>query len=161
MKGGAVLHTTILPAISKEDIEDVRILFREYEQAIGVDLRFQGFGEELTRLPGRYSPPAGALLLARRGAEAVGCAGLRRLDDTTGEMKRLYVRPQFQGRGLGRKLALRIISLASETGYQRICLDTLANMKEAISLYRSLGFTKTLPYYHNPLEKVLYLSLDL
>lgn len=116
------------------DMELAAALFREYQQAIGVDLGFQGFEEELAGLPGKYAPPRGALLIAHVGSDAAGCVAMRPLDDRIVEMKRLYVRPASRGTGLGRRLAEAIIAAAKSAGYERMRLDTLGTMTEAIAL---------------------------
>ena len=151
----------IREAHTPEDIEQLRQLFVEYQAAIGIDLCFQGFAEELATLPGCYSRPAGCLLLAADGAAVFGCVGLRPLRGSDCEMKRLYVRPAGRGRGLGRMLASAVIGEARLAGYHRILLDTLSTMTEAQALYRSLAFTEVAPYYHNPVAGVSYLALPL
>jgi len=143
------------------DVEQARRLFVEYQAALGVDLCFQGFAEELATLPGNYSRPGGCLLLAVDGATILGGIGLRALQGSDCEMKRLYVRPEGRGRGLGRMLAEAVIGEAREAGYDRIVLDTLPGMKEAQALYRSLGFREIAPYYPNPIEGVAYMALSL
>lgn len=144
------------------DLELVRQLFREYAQGLGVDLCFQGFEQELADLPGRYASPGGALLLARDDSgQALGCVALRALRDGDCEMKRLYLRPAARGLGLGRRLAQEICERARAAGYRRICLDTLASMREAVALYTSMGFKPIEAYVYNPLEGVLFLGLDL
>ena len=152
---------TISGAVTPGEIELVRALFREYADGLGVDLCFQGFAEELATLPGKYAPPDGRLLLARDGAAAVGCVGLRRTDATTGEVKRLYVRPVARGRGLGGELARRMVAAGREIGYRRLVLDTLEPMAEARRLYGSLGFREIPAYYANPLSGVMYMELML
>jgi ribosomal protein S18 acetylase RimI-like enzyme len=137
-----------------DDVEVVRALFREYADALGVDLSFQGFGEELAALPGGYD----ALLVALPN---LGCVGVRRLDEGICEMKRLYVRPQGRGLGLGRALALAAIARARELGYVRMRLDTLPMMGAAQALYATLGFTDIDPYRHNPIEGSRFLELFL
>jgi putative acetyltransferase len=151
----------ILAAHSPELIPDVRTLFREYADAIQVDLCFQGFAEELAGLPGAYAPPAGRLLRARCDGQLAGCVALRPLDQHLCEMKRLYVRPVFRGRNLGRQLATAVINAAHEVGYRVMRLDTLAHMTAAIALYHSLGFIEVPPYYPNPLSGATYMELAL
>jgi putative acetyltransferase len=157
----------IITAHLPEQLPEVRTLFQEYAAEIQVDLCFQGFAQELAELPGDYAPPSGRLFLAREGTESVGCVGLRpfagasRAPGGVCEMKRLYVRPAFRGRGIGRKLAQTDIDAARAIGYDRMCLDTLAHMTAAIALYRSLGFLPTSPYRHNPLAGAAYFALDL
>jgi len=151
---------TIGPA-RESDLPEMRTLFREYADSLGVDLGFQGFEAELAGLPGDYSPPRGRLLIAREGARAVGCAALRPLESHVCEAKRLYVRPEARGTGLGRRLTGALIAEAREIGYARLRLDTLPAMKEAIALYRSLGFRAIVPYRFNPVEGALFLEKDL
>ena len=151
----------IVAAASPGQLDTVRALFREYADWLGVDLCFQGFDEELATLPGKYARPDGRLLLAVDGARAAGCIGLRRFDATTGEVKRLYVRPAARGHGLGGALALQVIEAAREIGYRRLVLDTLEPMAEARSLYRSRGFREIPAYYANPLPGVIYMELRL
>lgn len=147
------------------DMETIRALFLEYQQALGVSLCFQGFDKELATLPGLYEGPRGTLLLLKDGDAVAGCVGLRPLpDDPQGpvaEMKRLYVRPAHRGRGGGRRLAEAVIAAAREAGYGRLCLDTLAQMHEARALYASLGFHDVPAYYGNPLDGVRYCALEL
>src|SRR5437764_278210 len=111
-----------------EHVEEARRLFREYEASVGVDLCFQNFQQELEGLPGDYAPPAGRLLLARTGEGAAGCVALRRIDDRVCEMKRLYVRPQFRGTGLGRKLAEAVIARACARAARHGRLDEQARV---------------------------------
>jgi len=139
----------------------IRQLFREYAADIGVDLCFQGFEQELAELPGRYAPPTGRLLLAWQRHEPAGCVALRKLAEGVCEMKRLYVRPAFRGKGLGRELANAIIAAARESGYERVRLDTVASMKPAIALYESLSFKHVAPYCHNPMADAVYMELKL
>jgi putative acetyltransferase len=152
----------LVEARTPEDLAQVRRLFRTYADWLGVDLCFQGFERELAELPGAYAPPAGRLLLARVGSDAVGCVGLRPLEPGVCEMKRLWVEPGLAGRGIGRALAERIVAAARQIGYRRMRLDTIpARMPAAQHLYASLGFREIPAYYHNPLPGVVMLELEL
>jgi ribosomal protein S18 acetylase RimI-like enzyme len=153
-------------ASSEDQIALARELFLEYAKALTVDLCFQDFTRELQDLPGKYAPPAGRLLFAYyndNGASALlaGCGALRPLSPEICEMKRLYVRPEFRGHGIGHALTLALISVAREIGYRALRLDTLPEMREAHKLYEELGFREIAPYCANPVEGVRYLELDL
>lgn len=151
----------IKQAQTKMEIEKVRILFREYEEFLDVDLCFQNFEEELASLPGKYSRPDGDLLIGLDGERIVGCVAVRKLDDSVCEMKRLYVKPEVRGTGLGKLLAQEIIGIAKELGYSLMRLDTLDKLAEAMRLYETLGFRRSEPYYKNPLSGVVYWELEL
>lgn len=144
-----------------DDIETIRSLFREYEQQIGVDLCFQGFSAELAGLPGDYAEPAGTLILAVANGVPAGCVAVRPWAAEGCEMKRLYVRPGFQGTGTGRRLAEAVIAWAGRQGYARILLDTLPSMKTAQQLYERLGFKDIEPYRANPVAGARYMGLTL
>ena len=152
---------TIGEALSPADVEACRELFVEYQQALGVSLCFQGFDTELASLPGAYARPKGRLLLARVAGTPAACAALRPLGEADGEMKRLYVRAQFRGMGLGRALAEIVIDEARAIGYASVKLDTLAQMAEAQALYSRLGFRDVAPYNDNPIAGTRYLGLPL
>jgi ribosomal protein S18 acetylase RimI-like enzyme len=143
------------------DLPTIRALFREYASELRLDLSFQGFDEELDCLPGKYAPPGGELLLALNGKFPAGCVALRSLEPGFCEMKRLYVRQCYRGKGTGRELVKAIISAARKSGYSIMRLDTLSSMLSARSLYRAFGFKLITPYYHNPLEGAEYMQLDL
>jgi GNAT superfamily N-acetyltransferase len=142
-------------------------LFEEYAAWLAVDLCFQGFAEELATLPGAYASPRGMLMLAGPAGAAVGCIALRPLapagsaPDATAEVKRLYVRPEARGTGLGRRLVQTVIDGARAIGYRELKLDTLDRMADARSLYAHLGFRECAPYYHNPIPGAVYMALVL
>ena len=153
-------NVELIAAVLPEHIEQVRTLFLEYAQSLSFSLCFQSFDEEVRTLPGPYAPPTGLLLLARSGGEPGGCVGLRGLEDKVCEMKRLYVRPNFRGKRLGRMLVDRVIAEARQSGYERMRLDTIASsMQHAVELYRRTGFQEIAPYRANPIEGALYMEL--
>jgi len=151
----------IIRAESKKHIDMVRELFTEYEEFLGVDLCFQDFEKELESLPGPYGPPDGVMFIALKGEDAAGCVAVKSLGEGRCEMKRLFVRPAYRRRGLGRELAEKVIAEAAGKGYSAMRLDTLSRLKEAMNLYLSLGFKEIPPYYHNPLPDVVFLELEL
>jgi putative acetyltransferase len=152
----------ILPAESDAQIAHVRELFLEYAQSLGFSLCFQSFDAELAGLPGDYAPPDGRLLLAQYEDQVAGCVALHKLEPGICEMKRLYLRPQFRGKRLGRALADQIIAEARQIGYERIRLDTVEPvMKDAVAMYRKIGFQEIAPYRLNPIEGALYMELQL
>jgi putative acetyltransferase len=152
---------TIIPAQSDIHLLAVRELFLEYADALGVDLCFQGFQQELDELPGAYAPPDGRLLLAVEFDQAIGCVAVRKLGDGICEMKRLYVQPGHRGKGLGRRLAEAVIAEAKTIGYKKMRLDSLTSLKEAAALYRSLGFIEIPAYRYNPLPEAVFMELEL
>lgn len=152
---------TLYMAATDKDYDVALELIREYAANLGHDLTFQHFQDEIANLKGTYGPPNGCLLLAELDGVSVGCAALRAADAGTCEMKRMYVRPAFRGRGVGRRLAEAVIDAARELGYGRVRLDTLEHMHLPRKLYRSLGFLEVPPYYHNPLAGAVYFELDL
>ena len=143
--------------VDANDLDAVRELFREYVDSLGVDLAFQDVETELAELPWEYA----AILLGRIGADIVGCVAVRPLEDGACEMKRLYVRPQARGSGLGRALAEAAIGRARELGFESMRLDTLPTMQSARALYRSLGFEETESYRFNPIEGTSFMELRL
>ena len=148
-------------ATAPEELDQARILFREYADQVDAPCCFVTFNSEVESLPGEYAPPTGRLFLARRGDEAAGCVAMRRLDASSGEMKRLYVREAFRRDRLGRTLAKLVISSAREQRYRRLLLDTLPKMQEAIALYRSLGFVERGPYCDDPTPGAIFFELNL
>jgi len=160
-----VSRLSLVQAESTQQIAQARELFLEYAQSLGFSLCFQNFDKELAGLPGDYAPPAGRLLLAEYEGHLAGCVALRKLKPESGEegiceMKRLYIRPQFRGKKLGRTLADRIIAEARQIGYRRMRLDTVEPvMKDAVAMYRKIGFVEIAPYCQNPIAGALYMEL--
>jgi ribosomal protein S18 acetylase RimI-like enzyme len=141
-----------------DQVSLVRELFLEYAQSLDFKLCFQGFDKELAELPGKYAPPKGFMLLAYSGSELAGCVAMQPIDSEICEMKRLYVRPQFQGQGIGKSLVLRLIDKSKSAAYKKMRLDTVPSMKAALGLYGSLGFYKIPPYRENPIPGAEYLE---
>jgi GNAT superfamily N-acetyltransferase len=151
----------IVTVETNEEHEIIRELFVEYADSLDFDLDFQNFDKELAGLPGEYSPPGGCILLAEHENQPAGCVAIRLLSDEICEMKRLYVRPQFRGLGIGRALAEAIIEQARKMGYNFMRLDTVPAMKTARTLYKSLGFEQINPYRYNPIEGAEFMELKL
>jgi len=141
----------------ESDLDQIRDLLREYAASLTFRLDFQDFERELAELPGAYAPPRGALLLARGD----GCVALRPLDDTTCELKRLYVRPHARGAGLGRRLVEAAVTDARRLEYAHMRLDTVPGMEAAQALYEQLGFREIAAYATNPIAGTRFLELDL
>ena len=156
-KGGRLLYRKAKPA----DMDGIRGLIREYMESMALNLCFQGIDEELTTLPGKYSEPDGALIVAEADGALCGCVALKKIGDGICEMKRLFVKDAFKGKGIGRELVRRIIDEGRSKGYGFMRLDTLASMKPAIALYRSFGFSETEAYVYNPLEGAVYMEKTL
>ena len=152
----------VTEASSLSDVDDLRNLFIEYQQWLGLDLTFQNFAAELRSLPGDYKPPRGRMLLARHGHGAlIGGVAMKPLSAGICEMKRLYVRRPYRGNGLGRTLANAIVAAGRTAGYTRMRLDSFSRLSAAISLYRSMGFREIDPYYENPLDGIIYMEKEL
>jgi ribosomal protein S18 acetylase RimI-like enzyme len=158
----AVSTFDVSRAESPDQIAATRELFLEYAQSLGFSLCFESFDQEVASLPGDYAPPDGRLMLATDNGQPAGCVALHKLGPEICEMKRLYVRPQFRGKGLGRELAEKIITEARQLGYTKLRLDTVEPvMKAAVAMYRRLAFREIPPYWQNPIEGVLYMELEL
>lgn len=157
----STVRVSVLDCPEPSDLALVREIFLEYSRSLTIDLCFQNFEQELARLPGEYSAPRGALLLAWAGEVVAGCGALRPADEAdyvnACEMKRLFVRPQYRRFGIGRLLSEKILDLARAKAYDSILLDTLNEMEAARALYEDLGFIEIPPYYHNPIPGAHYL----
>lgn len=153
------MFVQIQPAYNRLDL--IRELFTEYTDMLGIDLTFQGFDEEIHTLPGKYALPKGRLYIAVCDDDLAGCIALRPLDEKCCEMKRLFVRPQFRGLKIGRLLIDTIIAEAKNMQYEYMVLDSLPSLEKAVSIYKSMGFCETEPYYNNPIPGAVYLRLDL
>jgi putative acetyltransferase len=147
----------IIRAATSADLDDIRAMLREYAAWLEVDLCFQNFEQELAGLPGDYAPPSGRLLIVA----GAGCVALRAIDDEICEMKRLYLRPEHRGSGLGRRLVEAIIGEARSIGYRCMRLDTMPKMDSAQRLYQALGFREIRAYRYNPEPGARFLELDL
>lgn len=151
-----------MQAESVAQIAQARELFLEYAKSLNFDLCFQSFDKELAGLPGDYAAPDGRLLLADYQGELAGCVALHKLDADICEMKRLYLRPPFRGKGIGRALTEAVIAEARKVGYHRMRLDTVEPvMKDAVAMYRRFGFQEIAPYRVNPIAGALYMELQL
>jgi ribosomal protein S18 acetylase RimI-like enzyme len=149
-------------AESDFDLSIAKTLFLEYAESLNFDLCFQNFEEEIADLKSHYIKPGGFIILCFLNDEPVGCVGLRIFDkDGAAEMKRLYVKPSARSKGIGKELTVMLIEKSKELGFLKIKLDTLPSMKEAISLYKSLGFIKIEPYRLNPHPGAVYMELKL
>lgn len=157
--GQALLR--IIQAETGEALQAVRRLFEEYAASLDFDLGFQNFGDELKHLPADYASPEGRLLLAIYKEQAVGCVALRKLETGICEMKRLYVKPQFQNLKIGKSLAEAVIAEAKKIGYSLMRLDTVPAMARARTLYESLGFQEIPPYRYNPIIGTVFMELTL
>ena len=145
-------------AITEKDFDTGKQLFREYSDSLRVDLSFQDFEKELSTIQTQYNAPNGCLFLVFDGDQAIGCAGVRKLDGETAELKRMYVKDGYRGLKIGVHLLERCIEKSGELGYKKMRLDTLASMTRAQELYRSFGFYEISSYRFNPLEGTVYME---
>jgi ribosomal protein S18 acetylase RimI-like enzyme len=152
---------TVSPARTAIELTSAAALFRAYAKSLPVDLAPQGFSQELKSLPGPYAPPAGELLLAKRGDHLLGCIALKALEPGVAEIKRLFVRPQARGTGVAKALVSDILKTAQERGYREVKLDTLPEMAPAITLYKSFGFGPIPPYGSHPYPGLVTLGKTL
>jgi ribosomal protein S18 acetylase RimI-like enzyme len=140
---------------------EAKKLFREYAALINIDLAFQKFEEELSAIHKMYSPPTGGIILCRSDGMFAGCIAIRKLDENVCELKRMYVNPNFQGKGIGKNLLEKALQLANEYSYKLIRLDTLTQMLPAIHLYKQYGFYEIAPYYFNPNTTAVFFEKEL
>lgn len=143
-------------AATPRDYMVAKILFEEYAAAINIDLGFQHFDLELNSLEQMYGTPQGGIVFISEAGDPIGIVGIRKIDDVTGELKRMYVKPGHQGKGIGKLLIQHALQLAKDRGYIRVKLDTLKAMQPAISLYKQAGFYEIPPYYKNPNDTALF-----
>jgi GNAT superfamily N-acetyltransferase len=159
----------VRPAETEEDLAEVRRLFAAFlswhRQRHGEDLALieayfdeAAYQREIDGLPGAYVPPDGALLVCWDTGLATGCVALKRLDDDSCEMKRMFVAPTARGGGAGRALAVAVVDRARAAGYRQMYLDTSIRQAEAMALYRDLGFDEVEPYYDVPDEMLGWLT---
>ena len=146
---------------SLKQIKIAKELFREYAESLEINLDFQDFEREFKELPGEYGPPSGRLFLAYYNTKPAGCVALKKMTNEICEMKRLFVRPEFRGKGIGKIFTKKIILEAKVIGYSKMRLDTISSMKAAVQIYRSFGFYETEPYYDNPVSDAIYFELEL
>ncbi|MES2324010.1 MAG: GNAT family N-acetyltransferase [Pseudomonadota bacterium] len=142
------------------DLEGIRALIHEYAAWLGFDLAYQGFDDEMARLPEMYGAPNGMFFVAIADAVLAGCVGVRWLTPDTGEMKRLYVRPAFRGRDCGADLVHVALAGARGHGMDRVVLDIAPKTAAAIRLYEGAGFVEIPPYYDCPLPGTRYFARD-
>lgn len=131
-------------------------LFKEYAAWLNIDLGFQHFDQELNELKSMYALPDGGIILCKDGNEFIGCVGVRKIDEETAELKRMYIRGAYQNKGLGKSLLEEAFAIAKKCGYESIRLDTLNTMISAMNFYKKNGFTETPPYYNNPIDTAVY-----
>lgn len=155
------LPYTIRFVDDNEAVRDACLLFKECASSLGFDLRFRDFARELAELPGEYVSPGGALLVAFCDGQPSGCVAMRPLGTGVCEMKRLYVRHTYRGKGLGRQLVETVVKIARESGHKAMRIDTLPWMRQAIAGYRSLGFGPIPPYRYNHIAGTQSLELNL
>jgi ribosomal protein S18 acetylase RimI-like enzyme len=156
-----MFKSKIIQAVNKNQIDEAKKLFLEYAKSLDFELCFQDFDKELAELPGSYAPPDGRLYIAKYYNKTAGCIALRKFKDGVCEMKRLYVRPQFRGHNIGKKLVELLIEEARKIGYMKMVLDTVPSMQTAQKLYKSFGFHEIKPYRINPIKGAVFMELVL
>jgi len=153
--------SSFITATTAIDFSATQEMFRAYAKAININLDFQHFEEELTDLPKMYSLPQGGIILAKDQESVVGCVAIRRINEREGELKRMYVAPEYQNKGFGKTLLQKALILARECNYEKVKLDTLNYMSAAIHLYQQAGFYEIPPYYPNPISTAVYFEIEI
>jgi len=153
--------SSFITATTAKDYAAAQEMFRAYAKAININLDFQHFEEELTDLPKMYSLPQGGIILAKDQESVVGCVAIRRINEREGELKRMYVAPEYQNKGFGKTLLQKALMLARECNYEKVKLDTLNYMSAAIHLYQQAGFYEIPPYYNNPISTAVYFEIEI
>ena len=153
--------SSFITATTANDYAAAQEMFRAYAKAININLDFQHFEEELTDLPKMYSLPQGGIILAKDQESVVGCVAIRRINEREGELKRMYVAPEYQNKGFGKTLLQKALILARECNYEKVKLDTLNYMSAAIHLYQQAGFYEIPPYYPNPISTAVYFEIEI
>lgn len=148
-------------ATSKEEYEEAKKLFTEYAAWLNIDLCFQNFTKELDEIEKMYATDSGGIFLCVDDDKYIGCSAIRRMDDTTCELKRMWVQQNYQGKGIGEELLKKCIDLAQQLNYKTIRLDTLSRLQPAIQLYKKYSFEETTSYYNNPNADVVYMKKEL
>lgn len=150
----------LIEAVSDEDYKIAIQLFEEYAAQIGVDLSFQNFEQELLHLEKQYAKPHGGIYIAfDKERQPIGCFGIRAFEASICELKRMYLKKEYRGLGIGKKLLIQSIQVARAMDYQSMRLDTLPSMQSAINLYKKMGFYEIDPYRFNPIEGTKYLEI--
>ncbi len=153
--------SSFLTATTASEYAAAGDMFRAYAAAININLDFQHFEEELSGLSKMYSPPQGGIILARDHESVIGCVAIRRINEREGELKRMYVSPEYQNMGFGKILLQKALILARECNYEKVKLDTLNYMSAAIHLYQQAGFCEIPPYYSNPISTAVYFEIEI
>jgi putative acetyltransferase len=146
-------------AATAEEYKIAATLFKEYSGWLNIDLSFQLFDEELVSLKTMYAAPSGGIVLCKVENGFIGCVGIRKIDDDIAELKRMFIQPAYQKRGIGKILLDKAIGLAEKLGYKTIRLDTLNYMTAAINLYKKRGFYEIPAYYYNPNDTAVYFEI--
>jgi putative acetyltransferase len=153
--------SSFLTATTASEYAAAGDMFRAYAAAININLDFQHFEEELSDLSKMYSPPQGGIILASDHESVIGCVAIRRINESEGELKRMYVSPEYQNKGFGKILLQKALMLARECNYEKVKLDTLNYMSAAIYLYQQAGFYEIPPYYSNPISTAVYFEIEI